>query len=217
MSVARCVAEQRGCRKCLPAARYITRLVLEGYDKASIEQSYAGRFKAGGKKEFKIDPAKVLGPPMAPITIVEFSDFQCPHCAAANPELHRVVSEHPGKVKLVFKHYPLAGHPRAVYGARAGEAAARQGKFWEMAEILFTRQHAFEDADLEKYAEQVGLDMDRFRADYASEQVAKAVDADRAEGEAVHVEGTPTIYVNGRRLDEPFKALPAYLAEELEM
>jgi len=217
MSVARCVAQKHGCRACAPAARYLTRLVLEGYDKATIEKHFGRRFKAGDKREFSIQAAKVLGSPMAPVTVVEFSDFQCPHCAAANPELHRVVREYEGKVKLVFKHYPLPSHTRAVPAARAAEAAGRQGKFWEMADVLFTRQRALEDADLERYAEQIGLDMERFRADFASEEVAKAVDADRAEGEKAEVEGTPTVYVNGRKLEEPFKALPAYLAEELQM
>jgi predicted DsbA family dithiol-disulfide isomerase len=217
MSVAKCVAQKHGCRSCLPAARYLTRLVLEGYDKATIEQHFTRRFKAGEKREFTIDAAKVFGSPMAPVTIVEFSDFQCPHCAAANPELHRVVREHEGKVKLVFKHYPLPSHTRAVPAARAAEAAARQGKFWEMTDLLFTRQRALEDSDLEKYAEQIGLDMERFRADYASPAVAAAVDNDRAEGEKVNVEGTPTVYVNGRKLEEPFKVLPAYIKEELEL
>lgn len=214
MSVARCVESKHSCRACLPAAKYLTRLVLEGYDKATIEQHFARRFDKQGKLDLKIDAAKVLGSPMAPVTIVEFSDFQCPHCAAANPELHRIVSEQQGRVKLVFKHYPLPSHTRAEPAARAAEAAARQGKFWEMTDLLFTRQHAFEDADLEKYAEQVGLDMARFRADWASEDVAKMVAADRAEGEAAKVEGTPTLYVNGRKFEEPFKALPAYVAEE---
>lgn len=214
MSVARCVAQKHGCRACLPAAKYLTRLVLEGYDKTTIEQHYDRRFSRSGKLDLKIDAAKVLGSPMAPVTIVEFSDFQCPHCAAANPELHRIVRENEGRVKLAFKHYPLPSHTRAEPAARAAEAAARQGKFWEMVDLLFTRQHAFEDADLEKYAEQVGLDMPRFRADFASEEVAKAVAADRIEGEGAKIEGTPTVFVNGRKLEEPFKALPAYIAEE---
>jgi thiol-disulfide isomerase/thioredoxin len=217
MSVARCVEQKHACRACLPAAKYLTRLVLEGYDKATIEQNFARRFDKKGKLEFKIDASKVLGSPMAPVTIVEFSDFQCPHCAAANPELHRIVKEHEGRVKLVFKHYPLPSHTRAEPAARAAEAAARQGKFWEMTDLLFTRQRALEDADLEKYAEQIGLDMARFRADLASEEVAAAVAADRAEGEAAKVEGTPTVYVNGRKLEEPFKALPAYIAEEKDL
>lgn len=214
MSVARCVDQKHSCRACLPAAKYLTRLVLEGYDKATIEQHFGRRFNKTSKLDFKIDAAKVLGSPMAPVTIVEFSDFQCPHCAAANPELHRIVSENEGRVKLMFKHYPLPTHTRAEPAARAAEAAARQGKFWPMVDVLFMRQRALEDADLEKYAEQLGLDMARFRADFASEEVAKAVAADRAEGEAAQVEGTPTVFVNGRKLEEPFKALPAYIAEE---
>ena len=217
MSVARCVEQKHGCRACLPSAKYLSRLVLEGYDKATIEQHFARRFDKKGKLDLKIDAAKVLGSPMAPVTIVEFSDFQCPHCAAANPELHRIVKAHEGRVKLVFKHYPLPSHTRAEPAARAAEAAARQGKFWEMVDVLFSRQRALEDADLEKYAEQIGLDMERFRADFASEEVAKAVAADRAEGEAAKVEGTPTVYVNGRKLEEPFKALPAYIAEEQQL
>jgi hypothetical protein len=217
ISVARCVEQKHACRSCLPAAKYLTRLVLEGYDKATIEQHFGRRFAKSGKVDFKIGASKVLGSPMAPVTIVEFSDFQCPHCAAANPELHQLVTEQKGRVKLVFKHYPLPSHTRAEPAARAAEAAGRQGKFWEMADLLFTRQRALEDADLEKYAEQIGLDMTRFRADFASEEVAKAVAADRAEGEAAKVEGTPTLYVNGRKLEEPFKALPAYIAEEKDL
>jgi protein-disulfide isomerase len=217
MSIARCVAQKHGCRACVPGARYLTRLVLEGYDKASIEQQFKGRFGADGKREFSIDASKVRGSPMAPVTLVEFSDFQCPYCAAAHPELERVLREHEGRVKLVFKHYPLPSHTRAPYAARAAEAAARQGKFWEMADQLFANQRALEDTDLMGYAQKIGLDMERFQADYASEAVAAAVAADRAEGEKVKVEGTPTLYVNGRKLDEPFKTLPAYLAEELQL
>jgi hypothetical protein len=217
ISVARCVEQKHACRACLPAAKYLTRLVIEGYDKATIEQHFGRRFAKGGKPELKIDASKVLGSPMAPVTIVEFSDFQCPHCAAANPELHQLVTEQKGRVKLVFKHYPLPSHTRAEPAARAAEAASRQGKFWEMADVLFARQRALEDADLDKYAEQIGLDMARFRADFASEEVAKAVAADRAEGEAAKVEGTPTLYVNGRKFEEPFKALPAYIAEEKDL
>jgi protein-disulfide isomerase len=217
MSVARCVAQKHGCRACMPSARYLTRMVLEGYDKATIEQHFKARFGADTKIDFKIDASKVRGSPMAPITLVEFSDFQCPYCAAAHPELERVVREHEGRVKLVFKHYPLPSHTRAPYAARAAEAAARQGKFWEMADQLFANQRALEDADLMRYAEAIGLDMERFRADYASEAVAQAVTADRTEGEKAKIEGTPTLYVNGRKLEEPFKALPAYLAEELQL
>lgn len=221
MSVARCVATKHGCRACLPAARYVTRLMLEGYDKATIEQRFTARYSAptaaNPKREFKIDAAKMSGSPMAPVTLVEFSDFQCPHCASAHPALERIVREHEGRVKLVFKHYPLPSHTRALAAARAAEAAGRQGKFWEMASQLFAHQHTLEDSDIATFAQAIGLDMERFQKDVASEEVAKAVDADRAEGEGVNVKGTPTIFINGRKFEEPLKALSPYLAEELDL
>ena len=154
---------------------------------------------------------------MAPITLVEFSDFQCPYCSAAREPLERLLREHEGKLKLVFKHFPLTMHPRAVQAARAAEAAKLQGRFWEMHDLLFENQHNLEDADLERYAKMLGLDEERFKADIASEAVQAKVDADRAEGERLGVEGTPTLYVNGRHFQEPLKTLDAYLAEELEL
>ena len=101
--------------------------------------------------------------------------------------------------------------------ARAAEAAARQGKFWEMHDMLFEHQHELEDADFETLRRALGLDMDEFRSDIVSSEVQARIDADRAEGDKLKVEGTPTIYVDGRLLREPFKALPAYLKEELEL
>jgi protein-disulfide isomerase len=161
--------------------------------------------------------AKVRGAPMAPVTIVEFSDFQCPYCGAAHPGLTRLLREFDGQVKLVFKYFPLSGHERAMPAARAAEAAARQGKFWEMHDMLFEHQHELEDADFERYANALGLDMDKFRTDIVSSEVQARIDADRTEGDKLKLEGTPTIYVDGRLLREPFKALPAYLKEELEL
>ena len=154
---------------------------------------------------------------MAPVTIVEFSDFQCPYCGAAHPELSRLLREFEGQVKLVFKYFPLSGHERAMPAARAAEAAARQGKFWEMHDLLFEHQRQLEDADLERYATTLGLDIERFKADLNSSEVQERIDTDRKEGEALNIQGTPTMYVNGRLLREPVKALQAYLKEELEL
>jgi protein-disulfide isomerase len=217
MSIARCVASKHKCGACTTAARYLTRLVMEGYDRTTIEQHYAGRFGDKGKVELELDGARVRGAPMAPVTIVEFSDFQCPFCGAAHPDLSRLLREFDGQVKLVFKHFPLSAHSRAIPAARAAEAAAKQGKFWEMHDALFEHQRALEDADLERYAQLVGLDMERFKTDVASKEIEERVDADRKQGEALKLEGTPTVFVNGRLLREPLKALPAYLKEELEL
>jgi 2-hydroxychromene-2-carboxylate isomerase len=217
MSVGRCVAERHKCGACVPAARYLTRLVMEGYDRATIEQHYKGRFGKNTRVPIEMQGAKVRGAPMAPVTIVEFSDFQCPYCGAAHPELTRLLREFDGQVKLVFKYFPLGGHDRAMPAARAAEAAARQGKFWDMHDMLFEHQHELEDADFERYANALGLDLEKFKSDIVSSEVQARIDADRAEGEKLKLEGTPTLYVDGRLLREPFKALPAYLKEELEL
>ncbi len=217
LSVGRCVATRNKCGACVAAARYLTRLVIEGYDKQTIEQHYAGRFAQDGRAQLGADEIRVRGAPMAPVTIVEFSDFQCPHCATAHPELARLVREFEGQVKLVFKHFPLSSHSRAVAAARAAEAAGRQGKFWEMHDLLFDHQRELEDADLERYGAMLGLDAERFKTDMAAPESLERVEADRAEGVKLGIEGTPSIFVNGRLFREPLKALPAYLREELEL
>jgi len=217
LSVGRCVADKNKCGACVTAARYLTRLVIEGYDKQTIDQHFRGRFGKTGRIEIKADAARVRGAPMAKVTIVEWSDFQCPFCGAAHPEIQRLLHELNGQVKLVFKYFPLSSHERAMPAARAAEAAARQGKFWEMHDMLFEHQRELEDADLERYAAAVGLDVERFKTDLSSPDVQQKIDADRKEGEKLEIQGTPTMYVDGRLMREPPKALEAYLKEELEL
>ncbi|MDH5674232.1 MAG: DsbA family protein [Myxococcales bacterium] len=217
VSVARCAADKGRCGACVTAARYITRLVMEGYDKPTIEEHFKGRFDAAGKREFSMDGGHVRGAPMARVSIVEFSDFQCPYCGQAHPELKRILSEFDGKVNLLFKHYPLPSHSRAEPAARAAEAAGRQGKFWEMHDLLFDHQRQLEDVDLRGYAQTLGLDAERFAKDLEDPEVAAKVEADRKEGEAADIKGTPSIFINGRPFNEPLKMLPRYLAEELDL
>ena len=216
VSVAQCVAEQRACRRCVPAARYLARLVTEGYERTQIAEHYALRYGPDEEVELSIDRAPVRGAPMAAVTIVEFSDFECPHCRAAAPMLHRLIREFDGRLKLIFLHYPLDGHEHAVPAARAAVAAGAQGKFWEMHDLLFENQNALESEDFERYAEQIGLDVERFRRDFAAEETQARVDSDKAAGRAVDVHGTPTIFVNGRRFAEQPESLPAYIREELD-
>src|SRR5690606_35267644 len=108
-----------------------------------------------------------------------------------------------GQVKVVFRNYPLSGHPRAMPAARAAIAAGQQGKFWEMADLLFQHQRALEDEDLERYAQQIGLDLERFHADLHAPETQAAIERDREEGRRLDVQGTPTFFVNGRRFREP--------------
>lgn len=215
-TVARCALGEGGCaNRCVGAARYLARLVREGYDRDGILAFYDARYGPDGRAEIDLDDAPVRGAPMAPITIVEFSDFECPFCGRAAPILEEVISEFHGEVKLAFFHFPLSMHPRAAAAARATVAAQNQGKFWEMHDLIFQNQTALERSDLEAYATRIGLDLDRFRADLDAPETQRRVEADRAQGERLGVDSTPTLFVNGRKFLEAPESLKAYLREEL--
>jgi len=217
ISVGRCVSERSTCVRCVPAARYLARLVADGAERVEIEDHYRARFHAAPTTLADPGDSPVRGAAMARVTIVEYSDFQCPFCGRAHPLLAEALRELSGKVKLAFKHYPLSSHVRAMPAARAAEAARNQGKFWEMHDLLFEHQTALEDADLERYASDLGLDLERFRVDIASAAVQSRIEADRSQGATVGVEATPTLIINGRRFDEHPRNLAAYLREELEL
>jgi protein-disulfide isomerase len=216
VSVGRCAAESQGCRTCVPAARYLVRLIGEGYERQEVEELYAARYAREEPVTLDLQTSPTRGSPMAPITVVAFSDFECPYCGRAHSTLQQVIREFDGRVRLVFKHFPLSGHPRAAPAARAALAAGNQGKFWEMHDLLFEHQRELEDDDIDAYAQQLGLDMEQFRRDLMSPELQRRIDSDRAEGQRVGVEGTPTLFVNGRMLEEPPSALPAYIREELD-
>jgi protein-disulfide isomerase len=191
-------------------------LVTEGLDKTEIEEFYRLRYGRDANVEIDTSGAPVRGAPMAPITIVEFSDFECPYCGMTHPILERLLAEHEGRVKLVFMHYPLDGHEHAQPAARAAVAAQNQGKFWEMHDMLFENQRALEAEDIERYAEEIGLDMERFRADIASEETQRRIEASKALGRELDISGTPSIFVDGHRFPEGPRSLPAYILEELD-
>ncbi|HJL20284.1 MAG TPA: thioredoxin domain-containing protein [Sandaracinaceae bacterium LLY-WYZ-13_1] len=216
VSVGRCVAEERSCRTCVPAARYLVRLIREGYERQEIEELYDLRYGADEAVEIDVAGAPSRGSPMAPVTIVEFSDFECPYCGRAHPIVQQVLREFEGQVRLVFKHFPLSSHSHAMPAARAAVAAGNQDRFWEMHDLLFEHQRQLEEEDLERYAEQLGLDMERFRADMQSEETQQRVEADKEQGQELGVEGTPTFFIDGRRFREPPSSLAAYIREALD-
>jgi protein-disulfide isomerase len=215
VSVAQCVAESRACGACVPGARYIVRLVAEGYEKAEIQELFALRYDPKRKVSLDTSEAPVRGAPMAKVTIVEFSDFECPHCAAAHPVLSRVLQQFDGKVNLVFKHFPLDSHKNAVPAALGAVAAGKQGKFWEMADALFEHQRELSPEKVRELAQKLGLDMARFDDDVAAEATRARVESDKKEGVSVHVQGTPTLFVNERPYRESIQSLDKYLREEL--
>lgn len=138
----------------------------------------------------------------APITIVEFSDFQCPACRAAQPLVNTVLSTASGSARLVYRHFPLRSlHPNAAAAAIAAEAAHEQGKFWEYHDKLYASQSEWEeDSDtttrFEAYAKELGLDLEKFKQDRANKALEKRVSDDEADGNTLGVNATPTFYVN---------------------
>lgn len=217
VSVARCVAESRACNACVPSARYVVRLVSEGYGKPEIVELFNARFDPKRKRSIDVAEAPVRGAPMAPVSIVEFSDFECPHCGAAHPVLSRTLDEFAGKVNLVFKQFPLDSHKNAAPAARAAVAAQQQGKFWELADLLFEHQRELSPEKIEELAKQAGVDVAKFDTARDSASVAERVEKDKKEGIELGVQGTPSLFINGRPYKEGLQGLNKYLKEELEL
>ena len=137
------------------------------------------------------------GPTNAPVTIVEFSDFQCPYCGREYPVIERLMKEYDGKLRLVFRHYPLDFHPFAQKAAEAGACAQEQGKFWELHDKMFTNQGKLAVADLKGYAKLLGMDAPKFDKCLDSGEKKALVDDDLKAGSAAGVNGTPAFFING--------------------
>ncbi|HEV7902209.1 MAG TPA: thioredoxin domain-containing protein [Pyrinomonadaceae bacterium] len=156
------------------------------------------------------------GVPAAPVTIVEFTDFQCPSCAQAHPVLERLTAEYGDRLRLVVRDYPLEMHENAPKAAEAAEAARAQGKYWEYAALLFANQNALGVDKLKVYATQVGLDRAKFDAMLDSGQFADKVQRDYQDGTLLGVGGTPTFFVNGRLTnDRTYEGLKAAIEKAL--
>ena len=152
----------------------------------------------------------VKGDAAAPVTIVEYTDFQCPACGAYYPLIKQLTDELGNKVRLVIRHYPLMQiHKNALAGARASEAAGRQGKFWEMYDQLFTNQNEWSSAEdpmksmFPAYAGRIGLDVEKFRQDMADPSIDDKINQDRQSGNDLDITGTPTFFLNGKKLTNP--------------
>jgi protein-disulfide isomerase len=142
----------------------------------------------------------VRGDDDAPVTLLEYGDFECPFCGQAEPAVREIVREFGDDLRYVFRHLPLADvHPRAQLAAEAAEAAGEQGKFWEMHDLLFEHQDELRPMDLVRYAEELGLDVDRFTDELRRRVYASRVVEDIDTADQSGVTGTPTFFVNGRR------------------
>ncbi len=216
VSVAQCVQEGRSCGSCIEAAKWIARAVRDGASADQIRRAYKDRFDPGAVKTLPTDDSPSKGPDDAPVVVVEFADFECPHCREAVPLIDAVLAAHPGKVRLVYKSYTLPFHVHGEPAARAAFAAGMQGKFWEMEHILFERQQHLEAADLERYARMLNLDIAKWKSDMDAPATSERIAHDRQLGEELKLKGTPTIYVNGRELEvEQDETLESRVSAEL--
>jgi protein-disulfide isomerase len=215
-TVATCVVEKRACSSCVRAAQWIARNVRAGRSNDEVAHAYKDRWDPSAVRDIPIDGSPVFGHERAKITIVEFADFECPACGAMAPGLEEILAAHPNDVRFVFKEYPLSRHVHGEPAARAAIAAGAQWKFWEMHHALFTHQEALDPKDVDGYARGLGLDMKRFAADEASPTTADRIARDRRLGDALGVDHTPTIYIDGRYFEGSKSDLEARITEDLK-
>jgi protein-disulfide isomerase len=155
------------------------------------------------------------GAASAPVTLVEYGDYECPHCGRAYPIVKEIQQALGRRLRFVFRNFPLKeSHPHAERAAEAAEAAGAQGKFWEMHDRLFERQFALEDSSLVEYAGDLGLDVGRFGGELEQGAYAPRVREDFRSGVSSGVNGTPTFFIAGQRYDDSWDAAPLLAALE---
>jgi protein-disulfide isomerase len=193
----------------------------------SAEAEYIAGLKSRYGFESYLEPLRIplevegfptRGPVDAPVTIVEFSDFECPYCARVIPTLEQILETYGDRVRLVFRQFPLNNiHPNAQKAAEASLCANDQGKFWELHDLMFKEQRSLELEQLKEKAARLELDVETFNACLDSSKYAEAVMSDQESGSRVGVSGTPALFINGRFLSgaQPFEQLAAVIDEEL--
>jgi protein-disulfide isomerase len=144
----------------------------------------------------------VRGSLKAPVVITEFGDFECPYCGEAYAVLEAILKRYGDRVALVFRNYPLPMHPHALGAAQAAEAAAAEGKFWDMYDQLYRHQDALTKSDLRRYAEAIGLSADKVASAIAHDSFQEKIERDQRSGEDSGIEGTPALFINGFAYDE---------------
>jgi protein-disulfide isomerase len=176
-----------------------------------------GRPDPAQRYSVSTDGSPAVGPANAQVSVVAFSDFQCPFCSRAVPTLEQVEKKYGDRVRIVFKHLPLSMHPKAPAAHAAAEAAHRQGKFWEMHDLIFGNQREMSPERYVQYATELGLDVDKFKKDVESAEVKKRIDDDTSEASRLNVRGTPAFFINGRYLSgaQPFETFKQRIDEEL--
>ena len=199
-TLAKCLAADQHDAHALRMALLLKELARQGFPATPIVQAvekYYASFDPSQRLKLRTDDCPVAG--KGAIALVEFSDYQCPHCAAALIPLEELIfHERKGKVRLCSKYFPFSTHPRARIAALCAEYARQRGKFWEMNAQLFVHQEALEDADLKRYAKGLGLNGEEMLKEVYAGKFDEAVERNRREGMAAGVESTPSLFIDGR-------------------
>lgn len=199
-TIAKCLAE--GDQTARRHAGYVVRMVRKGKDGAFIKKGIEQRKESAHPDEVfsikNLDDRPRAGNAGAKVVLVEYACFQCPYCAHLAPQLKKIKKKFGNDVAHYYNFFPVRSHERGVATALAGYAAHAQGKFWQMYDKMYANRTDLDDDDLLKYAQEVGLDIAKFKADKEGSAAMKAIEKDKLEGMRFGVEGTPTFFVNGK-------------------
>jgi protein-disulfide isomerase len=208
--------------KGTPKAHVYEALLKDAKTEVPAAPAGGGEAEKGPEQDTKVYAVKAgdspsKGPKTAPLEVIIFSDFQCPFCSRVEPTLTQMEKEYGNKVRFVWKNYPLPFHNNAEPAAEAAMAAHAQGKFWPMHDKLFQNQQALDQANLEKYAQDLGLNVAKFKADVDAKKYKATIESETKEGQAVGVNGTPAVFINGRKISGayPFETFKKIADEEL--
>ena len=210
MKIAECRMSDPACVSSRRLAHFVVTAASAGKSKEAVRQELL-KF-AAAPENLLDDPIKIAtdgdpvrGPSSAKVTIVEFSDFQCPYCAKATVEVKQILDRYPKDVRFIFKQFPLDIHSQAAVAAEASLAAQAQGKFWEMHDKLYANFRSISRVRILAWAQEVGLDVTRFKTDLDSHKYLARVTAEEKQGDDAGVAGTPTFYINGKKLNSSFE------------
>ncbi len=212
MKIAQCRVEDPNCGYSKGIAAIVVKGFGEGKSAEDVAKLVAGSPLGKPRPEPKLleDPVQIAiagsparGPETAPIVMVEFSDFECPYCAKATGEIKQIMAAYPNQIRLVYKQFPLSMHPHAGMAALASLAAEEQGKFWELHDLMFSHYRELSGEHILAWAQELGLDMPKFKAAMEDPKYKAEVDKDMQDGEFVGVNGTPAIFINGKHFNGP--------------
>lgn len=202
LSITECV-QKKSCEKATSLASYGADKFRDGFSMDEVREAVVKKYLDDNVTfSFDFKGSYQKGAANGRLVIVEYADFECPHCALMSKVLGEVVKSHPDDVQVYFKHFPLPFHPYGEKAARAAVAAGLQGQFWPMHDLIFQNQGMLNDQKFMEFAGKLGLNAERFKTDMTSDQVTSVIERDRQEGMKNQLQGTPTIYINGKLYHE---------------